>query len=403
MKDESSEKKKVFVVKKKECITMKNTNKTTETQRKYEEMQASEAPGLSFNETEEISDTDIRSIYKANEKTSHNIRTKCPNILYVESITDKGVYEKFTNSDNTFLKPINPEEDLEQAERDIIIGNLGKKCGFKDAIIYRVARNASLKESQKEDSPYYPSKTFYGIVDMDYDKNDREIKIICGKIKEQTDICRKQLSTTSPANDIETLLFSFKENEILSLCSNEYIPYQYKEPIQEFWKQLIEIAKQKAVKLGAMRKKSVTNSRKNALNEDGKTNRSAINFQKFFPHGIPEKYMEYANCNNEEEKYLDNIVKTDFYNKNKERKDFLEIAINNNKRARNNCNETNKLNYCRGHDLLGILSCLMQKEMMPEKSVADIQKKLTDDLISLVNSNDFDGADFKEFIKQNDL
>lgn len=238
---------------------------------------------------------------------------------------------------------------------------------------------------------------------MDYDKNDREIKIICGKIKEQTDICRKQLSTTSPANDIETLLFSFKENEILSLCSNEYIPYQYKEPIQEFWKQLIEIAKQKAVKLGVMRKKSVTNSRKNALNEDGKTNRSAINFQKFFPHGIPEKYMEYANCNNEEEKYLDNIVKTDFYNKNKERKDFLEIAINNNKRARNNCNETNKLNYCRGHDLLGILSCLMQKEMMPEKSVADIQKKLTDDLISLVNSNDFDGADFKEFIKQNDL
>ena len=61
------------------------------------------------------------------------------------------------------------------------------------------------------------------------------------------------------------------------------------------------------------------------------------------------------------------------------------------------------MNYCRGHDLLGILSCLMQKEMMPEKSVADIQKKLTDDLISLVNSNDFDGADFKEFIKQNDL
>lgn len=395
MKDESPEKKKVVLVKKKDAsVTMKNNNKTDEAQKKY-----SDSKGLCYNERDEISDVIIRSLYKKNQKALNNTNSSCPNYLYVESTTDKDFYNRFINKNRTYIKDIKPNKDLDTDDYNKVVGNVGKQCSNKDAIICLVSRNADLRGYVKEDSPWYPPKKIYGIVDMDYDKDDREIKIVCNKINEKYDICKTQLSTTNPANDVETLLFNFKEHEILSICSNAYVPYQYKDEILEYWKTLIEVAKEKSSKLGAMRKKSVNDARKNDLNENYKKNRYSLNFSNFFPHKQPEEYSEYTNCNDDED-FLLELIEQDI--KKGGKKANLKVIKNVYKSEINN-RTGNLLNFCRGHDLTGILSCLIKQEMLPDKSEKEIENQLLKDIMSLVQLEDFDDSDFKKFITNNNL
>ena len=94
-----------------------------------------------------------------------------------------------------------------------------------------------------------------------------------------------------------------------------------------------------------------------------------MNFSNFFPHKHPENYSEYTNCNDDEVFLLD-LIEKDI--KSGGKKANPEYIKNDYKREINN-RTGNLLNFCRGHDLTGILSCLIKQEMLPDRSSLVVQ------------------------------
>ena len=65
--------------------------------------------------------------------------------------------------------------------------------------------------------------------------------------------------------------------------------------------------------------------------------------------------------------------------------------------------DDNKWNYCRGHDLTAILSCLIYNADKREKNIAKIHKTLQGEIIKSVNPDDFKESEVYKFIKRNNL
>lgn len=377
-------------------------------------------PPLRNNDTENISDAMMSSSRKEpteeelskinNALNSDDIRNKsCSNILFVESKDDREVYIKFVNKKNTNVLQIDPKTHLDLQDyyklKNYPIPNLGKDCNTKDAIICIVARNAHIHVNY----PSYPKlpATFYGLVDMDFDKDKLEIEFVCDKIKEDKENALKQITTTNPANDLETLLFKFKNEEIEKLVSNSESSNSIQEIFSSYGINLLEMTKRKASKLGSMRKQSKINHLKNCID---KGHRPTIKFGDYFRKYHPEDFLDYANCENSgEDRYLDKKVSEILTNKNKERqkegKQTLDVeqCVKYWKGKRNTPGDI--FMYCRGHDFTGILACLIQKKLAPEEQITKVKDILMKNIRDLVkeNDSDFNDTDFKKFFSKNGL
>ncbi len=381
-------------------------------------------PPLKNNDTENISDAMMSSpreapIEEALAKINKALNSKdirnnsCRNILFVESNDDREVYVKFVDEKKTNVLPIDPKihldvQDYYELKKTFTVPNCGKDCNTKDAIICIVARNAHIHVNY----PSYPKlpATFYGLVDMDFDKDKLEIEIVCDKIKEDKENALKQITTTNPANDLETLLFKYKDEEIKKLVLSSEPSNTLQEFLSAYWINLLEMTKRKTSKLGSMRKKAKNNHLNNCIKKNNKENRPVIKFEDSFRKGHPEDYLSYLNYeNSDEDTYLDNLVRKILTNKNKERQNAgkqtidVEQGVTNWKGKRNTPGDI--FMYCRGHDFTGILACLIQKNLAPKEKIGEVEHRLMKDIRDLVKKNDsvFDGADFKEFFKENAL
>lgn len=247
--------------------------------------------------------------------------------LFVEGKNDELLYRKFITNNSIKIYKLTEQyhKEAKEEKNKKFNGGLLGDLTVKSSIIFLVSK-------------YFHDdrKIFYGIVDKDYDDDNSDIKMIQEKYNINLLSSNRLISTDT--NDAETLIFK-----------NDMTRIQQSTPPEcttELWEGIIKQAIRKSCKLGYLRKKSNDNY------ENG------------------QRYLKFKTVFNYAEDFFQYAVDSDTIDITNAIKEILKKSLGENYSEEIisywiNCipqNFDNEWDYCRGHDLTGIIASLMYKE-----------------------------------------
>ena len=240
--------------------------------------------------------------------------------LLVEGKNDELLYQKFITNNSIKIYKLTEryhKEAKEEKNKKFNGGSLGDVT-VKSSIIFLLSK-------------YFHDarKIFYGIVDKDYDDDNSDIKII--QEKYNIDLLSSNRLISTDTNDAETLIFK-----------NDMIRIQQSTPPKctaELWEEIIKQAIRKSCKLGYIRKKNHDNSKE-------------LTFKSVFKS--PGDFVQYAKDDDSVD--IKNAIKEVL------KKCFMEKDFSYWIKDIPTKFDNKEWNYCRGHDLTGIIASLMYIE-----------------------------------------
>ncbi len=248
------------------------------------------------------------------------------NNFFILGIQDYRYEKHIGEEDTTFFQ--NYKKVLKQ--KDYFFGGYGTVKG-KQALILTIKKQWAEKEIFKSKRP-----DFYGIVDKDYDDEDKEINET-GKLENTTfllpdtlkyfihsvDIIKERRIVSTDSNDVETMFFMY-DSETVKKILKDYFP-------ESTYLEDLSFSIECACKLGFIRKEN----KKRSLN---------LSFKAVLPETEPYKYEQYLEGNDINLQSILNEI-----SKNKKNKIDLSQMPKSFKNL--------EWHYCRGHDLMVIIAC----------------------------------------------
>ena len=248
--------------------------------------------------------------------------------------SDIDILKEIGKADTNFFEKYKKDID----EKSFVFCGYGAINGKKALILTIKKQWAEKKIYQKRERP-----DFYGIVDKDYDDENKEIENT-GKIKDTNSLSTNNLRyliqnvdiisvgriVSTDSNDLETMLFMY-DFETAKKISEDYYPKNSN-------LNYLTLSIQNACKLGFIRREN------NKLNLN-------LKFKDVFPEGEPSKYEQYLETDDINIKsILASIPKSNRITLSRMPTSFFN----------------QEWQYCRGHDLMAILACYCVMETAHE-------------------------------------